>query len=127
MLEIRQGIGESWYGTNKSILNVHFLTLVFEQIENMEIKDVKLPLSMQRSMAAEAEATREANAKVIAAAGEKKASVALLEAAINMEKSPGALQLRYLQTLNVVAAENNSTIVFPIPMDFFSLVKNKVR
>ena len=127
MLEIRQGIGESWYGTNKSILNVHFLTLVFEQIENMEIKDVKLPLSMQRSMAAEAEATREANAKVIAAAGEKKASVALLEAAINMEKSPGALQLRYLQTLNVVAAENNSTIIFPIPMDFFSLLKNKVR
>ena len=91
----------------------------------MEIKDVKLPLSMQRSMAAEAEATREANAKVIAAAGEKDASYALLEAAKNMEKSPGALQLRYLQTLNVVAAENNSTIVFPIPIDFSTLFKKK--
>ena len=89
----------------------------------MEIKDVKLPLAMQRSMAAEAEATREANAKIIAAAGEKKASVALLEAALTMEKAPGALQLRYLQTLNVVAAENNSTIVFPIPIEFLSLLK----
>ena len=72
---------------------------------------------MQRSMAAEAEATREANAKVIAAAGEKDASYALLEAAKNMEKSPGALQLRYLQTMKEVAGDKTNTIIFPLPLD----------
>ncbi len=96
-------------------------------VENVEIKDVQLPKDMQRAMAAEAEAQREANAKVIAAQGEKDASVALQQAAKNMESSPGALQLRYLQTLNVVAAENNSTIVFPIPLDFLQFVRNRGR
>ncbi len=86
---------------------------------------MKLPVEMQRSMAAEAEAQREANAKVIAAQGEKDASVALRQAAQNMEESPGALQLRYLQTLNIVASENNSTIVFPIPLDFLQFVRNR--
>ncbi len=94
-------------------------------IENVDIKDVKLPTEMQRSLAVEAEAQREANAKVIAAQGEKKASKILMEAAKTMEKSPGALQLRYLQTLNIVAAENNSTVVFPMPIDFISFFKKK--
>ncbi len=94
-------------------------------IENVEIKDVKLPPEMQRSMAVEAEAQREANAKVIAAKGEKEASKILTEAAQTMERSTGALQLRYLQTLNIVAAENNSTIVFPIPLDFFNFLRRK--
>ena len=70
---------------------------------------------MQRSMAAEAEASREARAKVIAAEGEQKASRQLKEAADVIASSPIALQLRYLQTLTQISAEKNSTIVFPIP------------
>ncbi|XP_053211446.1 stomatin-like, partial [Panonychus citri] len=68
---------------------------------------------------AEAEAAREARAKVIAAEGEQKASRALKEAADVITDSPAALQLRYLQTLSSIAAEKNSTIVFPIPMELF--------
>ena len=74
---------------------------------------------MQRAMAAEAEAARDARAKVIAAEGEQRASKALKEAADVISDSPAALQLRYLQTLNSIAAEKNSTIVFPIPMELF--------
>ena len=69
---------------------------------------------MQRVMAAEAEAAREARAKVIAAEGEEKASIALKSAADVISQSPTALQLRYLQTLTHIAAEKNSTIVFPV-------------
>ncbi|KAL3871787.1 hypothetical protein ACJMK2_039763 [Sinanodonta woodiana] len=94
-------------------------------IERVEIKDVRLPGDMQRAMAAEAEATREARAKVIAADGEKKASQALKEASDIISQSPSALQLRYLQTLNSIAAENNSTIIFPMPIDFLSCVMKK--
>ena len=78
-------------------------------------KDVRLPQSMQRSMAAEAEAGREARAKVIAAEGEQKASRQLKEAADVIAESPIALQLRYLQTLTHISAEKNSTIIFPVP------------
>ena len=88
-------------------------------MERVEIKDVRLPATMQRSMAAEAESTREAKAKVIAAQGEQQASRALKEAADVMNESPAALQLRYLQTLNTISAEKNSTIVFPIPLEMF--------
>ena len=77
-------------------------------------KDVRLPIQMQRSMATEAEATREARAKVVAAEGEQKASFALKQAADIIAQSPTALQLRYLQTLTQIAAEKNSTIVFPV-------------
>ena len=84
----------------------------------MYSKDVRLPQSMQRSMAAEAEASREARAKVIAAEGEQKASRQLKEAADVISASPVALQLRYLQTLTQISAEKNSTIVFPIPGKF---------
>merc|ERR1712223_1534747 len=73
-----------------------------------------------RAMAAEAEAAREARAKVIAAEGEHKASRALKHAAEVIVDSPAALQLRYLQTLNSISAENNSTIVFPVPIDIMS-------
>ncbi len=73
---------------------------------------------MQRAMAAEAEAAREARAKVIAAEGEQKASVALKDAADVINKSPIALQLRYLQTLTNISAEKNSTIIFPVPIEF---------
>ena len=75
---------------------------------------------MQRAMATEAEATREARAKVISAEGEQKASIALKEAADMINQSPVALQLRYLQTLTHISAEKNSTIIFPVPMEMMS-------
>ncbi|UJR14702.1 hypothetical protein I4U23_001695 [Adineta vaga] len=94
------------------------------KVERVEITDVRLPHSMQRSMAAEAEASREARAKVIAAEGEQKASRQLKEAADVIATSPIALQLRYLQTLTQISAEKNSTIIFPIPVEFLNLVKH---
>ncbi|CAG2224283.1 STOM [Mytilus edulis] len=87
------------------------------KVERVEIKDVRLPVQLQRAMAAEAEASREARAKVLAAEGEQRASRALKDAADIMAQSPAAIQLRYLQTLNSIAAERNSTIIFPLPMD----------
>jgi regulator of protease activity HflC (stomatin/prohibitin superfamily) len=81
---------------------------------------VRLPQQLQRAMAAEAEAAREARAKVIAAEGEHKSSRALAHAAEIINQSPAALQLRYLQTLNSISAEKNSTIVFPVPIDIIS-------
>jgi len=71
-------------------------------------------------MAAEAEAAREARAKVIAAEGEMNASVKLREAATIMSAAPNAMQLRYLQTLNTISAEKNSTIVFPLPIEMLN-------
>ncbi|CAF0955787.1 unnamed protein product [Adineta steineri] len=93
------------------------------KVERVEIKDVRLPQSMQRSMAAEAEASREARAKVIAAEGEQKASRQLKEAADVIAESPIALQLRYLQTLTHISAEKNSTIIFPIPVELLNLIR----
>jgi len=86
-------------------------------VERVEVKDVRLPQNLQRAMAAEAEAHRDAKAKVIAAEGELNASKALKEAADVIAASPAALQLRYLQTLSTIAAERNSTILFPMPID----------
>ncbi len=86
-------------------------------MERVELKDVRLPQSMQRAMAAEAEATRDARAKVIAAEGEQKASSAFKEASDVISQSPVALQLRYLQTLTTISAEKNSTIIFPVPIE----------
>lgn len=94
------------------------------KVERVEMKDVRLPLQLQRAMAAEAEASREARAKVIAAEGEQNASRALKEAADIMCDSPAALQLRYLQTLNSISAEKNSTIIFPLPIDLLSGFSN---
>ncbi|XP_067419141.1 stomatin-like protein 3 [Emydura macquarii macquarii] len=87
------------------------------KVARVEIKDVRIPMDMQRVMAAEAEATREARAKVIAAEGEMNASKALKQASMVLSETPAALQLRYLQTLTTVATEKNSTIVFPLPMN----------
>merc|ERR1740131_146391 len=96
------------------------------KVERVEVKDVRLPVQLQRAMAAEAEAAREARAKVIAAEGEHKASRALRHAAEVIAECPAALQLRYLQTLNSISAENNSTIVFPVPVDIITnLLANK--
>ncbi|KAK9498396.1 hypothetical protein O3M35_003039 [Rhynocoris fuscipes] len=89
-------------------------------VERVEIKDVRLPEQMQRAMAAEAEATREARAKIIAAEGELNASKNLKEASDVIAKNPTALQLRYLQTLHSIATEKSSTIVFPLPVDLIT-------
>merc|ERR1739844_226668 len=90
------------------------------KVERVEIKDARLPEQLQRAMAAEAEAAREARAKVIAAEGEQKASKALREASEVIAESSSALQLRYLQTLNSISAEKNSTIIFPLPIDLLT-------
>jgi len=91
-------------------------------VERVEVKDVRVPEQLMRAMAAEAEAARNARAKVIAAEGEHKASRSLRHAAEVIMDNPAALQLRYLQTLNSISAENNSTIVFPVPVDILSSV-----
>lgn len=96
------------------------MPLNLKQVERVEVKDVRLPVQLQRAMAAEAEATREARAKVIAAEGEQKSSRALKEASDIISESPAALQLRYLQTLTHISAEKNSTIIFPLPVDILS-------
>lgn len=84
--------------------------------KNTFSKDVRLPVPLQRAMATEAEAARTARAKVITAEGEKKAAQSLKEASDIISKSEAALQLRYLDTLNSIASEHTTTIVFPIPM-----------
>jgi regulator of protease activity HflC (stomatin/prohibitin superfamily) len=89
------------------------------KVSKVEIKHIDLPPEMQRAMAKQAEAERERRAKVIHAEGEFQASQKLSEAAVIISKDPAALQLRYLQTLSEIATENNSTILFPIPIDFF--------
>ena len=89
------------------------------EVSAVEVKDVDLPDQMKRAMARQAEAERERRAKVIAAQGELQASETLAQAAGNLAKEPTALQLRYLQTVVEIAAENNSTTIFPIPMDLF--------
>lgn len=96
------------------------------KVSMVEIKHVDLPTEMQRAMAAQAEAERERRAKIISAEGEFQASQKLADAAKILDQSPAAIQLRYLQTLNIIAAENNSTTIFPIPMDFFRVfMENK--
>src|SRR5690348_5203013 len=90
------------------------------EVDNVAVKDVDLPQEMKRAMARQAEAERERRAKVIAAQGELQASQTLAEAAAVMGQHPAALQLRYLQTVTEIAAENNSTTIFPLPMDLLS-------
>jgi regulator of protease activity HflC (stomatin/prohibitin superfamily) len=90
------------------------------QVRVVEIKDVEIPESMQRAMAREAEAERERRAKVINARGELQASEELREAAETLSKSPASLQLRYLQTLLELGADQNSTVVFPLPVDIIT-------
>jgi regulator of protease activity HflC (stomatin/prohibitin superfamily) len=86
----------------------------------VEIKDVELPETMRRSMAAQAEAERERRAKIIHADGEFQASERLSQAGAVIAREPTTLQLRYLQTLTEIASEKNSTIIFPLPMDLLA-------
>ncbi len=87
------------------------------RVDIVEIKDVELPPGMQRAMARQAEAEREKRAKIIHAEGEYQAAKTLAEAAKLISQTPAALQLRYLQTLTEIAVEQNSTIVFPVPLE----------
>ena len=89
------------------------------KVSLVEVKHIDLPEEMKRSMAKQAEAERERRAKIINAEGEFQAAQKLIEAAAVMESQPMSLQLRYLQTLNQIASENNSTTLFPIPIDLF--------
>jgi len=89
------------------------------KVSLVEVKHIDLPLEMKRAMAKQAEAERERRAKVINAEGEFQAAQKLQDAAAIIEKYPVALQLRFLQTLREVSAENNSTTIFPIPIDLF--------
>ncbi len=91
------------------------------KVSTVEIKDVELPESMRRSMAAQAEAERERRAKIIHAEGEFQASEKLAQAGEIIARQPTTLQLRYLQTLTEIASEKNSTVIFPIPIDFLSM------
>jgi regulator of protease activity HflC (stomatin/prohibitin superfamily) len=97
------------------------------KVSKVELKHIDLPTEMQRAMAKQAEAERERRAKVIHAEGEYQASQKLSEAAVIISKDPTALQLRYLQTLSEIATENNSTIVFPIPIDLFKAFMKKIE
>jgi len=90
------------------------------KVTAVEVKNVDLPVEMQRAIAIQAQAERERRAKIIHAEGELQASAKLSEAASVMSKNPMALQLRYLQTLTEIGTEKNTTIVFPLPIDLVS-------
>ena len=95
------------------------------KVKSVEIKDVKIPGDMQRAIARQAEAERERRAKIINAQGELQAASKLSEAAGIISKNPAALQLRYLQSLVDISAENASTIVFPVPIDLFKFFQKQ--
>jgi len=92
------------------------------KVSIVEIKDVELPQTMQRAIAAQAEAERERRAKIVHAEGEQQAAEKLAEAARVMATQPMSLQLRYLQTLTVIATEKTNTIVFPLPVDLLAKI-----
>jgi regulator of protease activity HflC (stomatin/prohibitin superfamily) len=113
--------------SQREALNVKLQQIIDEQtdpwgvkVSIVEIKDVELPETMRRSMAAQAEAERERRAKIIHAEGELQASEKLAQAGAIISREPTTLQLRYLQTLTEIASEKNSTIIFPLPMDLLA-------
>ncbi len=115
-------------------INQHLQHIIDEQTEPwgvkvsvVEVKDVELPDTMKRAMARQAEAEREKRAKIIHAEGEYAAATQLADAAEIISGSPSALQLRFLQTLTEVAAERNSTILFPLPIDLLTPFLNGAR
>ena len=119
---------------NRTKINRELQAIIDEHTENwgvkvtaVEIKDIELPVTMQRAMAKQAEAEREKRAKVIHAEGELQASAQLAQAANVLGSQSSALQLRYLQTLTEIAVEKNSTIVFPLPIDIIEPFLDSVR
>src|SRR6266852_3451364 len=110
--------------SQRNKINQQLQAIIDEHTENwgikmtaVEIKDIELPVTMQRAMAKQAEAEREKRAKIIHAEGEFQASTQLAQAANIIGSQPSTLQLRYLQTLTEIAVEKNSTIIFPLPID----------
>lgn len=97
------------------------------KVITVEIKDVKIPTEMQRAIARQAEAERERRSKIINAEGELQAAEKLREAAEIMQRSAGALQLRYLQTLAELATENAHTVVFPVPIDLLTALQKRTQ
>ncbi len=95
------------------------------KVSAVELKHVDLPQDMQRAMARQAEAEREKRAKIIHAEGELVASEKLAQAAAVLDRQPSAITLRYLQTLNEIASEQNSTIIFPLPLDLLRVLSPK--
>jgi len=95
------------------------------KVSTVEIKEVELPETMRRMMAAQAEAERERRAKIVHAEGEFQASERLAEAAAIIAREPVTLQLRYLQTLTTIASERNSTLIFPLPIDLITMFMKK--
>jgi len=125
-VELDQVLGE------RDRINMQLQEIIDEQtdpwgikVKSVEIKDVKIPGDMQRAIARQAEAERERRAKIINAEGELQAASKLSEAAGIIQQNPAALQLRYLQSLVDISAENASTIVFPVPIDLFKIFQKK--
>ncbi len=120
--------------SQRNKINQDLQTIIDEHTERwgvkmtaVEIKDVELPVTMQRAMAKQAEAEREKRAKIIHAEGEYQASTQLARAASVIGTQPNAMQLRYLQTLTEIAVEKNSTIIFPLPMDLVQPLMNMMK
>jgi regulator of protease activity HflC (stomatin/prohibitin superfamily) len=117
--------------SERDVINAKLSTIIDRQTEgwgikvnSVEIKDVEIPEMMQRAMARQAEAERERRAKVVAAEGEHQAAEKLALAADLISASPGAMQLRQLQTMVEVASEKNSTLIFPFPIELLSFAKH---
>jgi regulator of protease activity HflC (stomatin/prohibitin superfamily) len=114
----------------QSILDTHTAPWGVK-VSNVEVKQVDMPESMLRAMAKQAEAEREKRSKIIHAEGEYAAAQRLVDAAHLLSSEPASIQLRYLQTLTEIGVEKNTTVVFPVPVDFFSgvqqLLANKVQ
>ena len=134
---LRNVLGQSMLDqllTEREQINRSVQSIIDEQTERwgikvtvVEIKDVELPVTMQRAMAKQAEAEREKRAKVLLAEGEYLASQTLADAARTIQTEPAALQLRYLQTLTEIAGEKNSTIIFPLPIDLVEPLAELLR
>ena len=132
---LRSILGESELDevlANREKINAHLQEVIDKQtdawginVSLVELKHIDLPQEMQRAMAKQAEAERERRAKIISSEGEFQASQKLAEAAKVIEKHPVAIQLRFLQTLVEVAADKNSTVVFPIPIEILESLKRK--
>ena len=120
---------------NREKINNHLQEILDKQtdpwgikVTTVEVKHIDLPQEMQRAMAKQAEAERERRAKIISAEGEFQASTRLAEASDILSRNPMSLQLRYLQTLTEISTENNSTMIFPLPIDLIRpFLENKVE
>jgi regulator of protease activity HflC (stomatin/prohibitin superfamily) len=97
------------------------------KVTQVAVKAVDLPQEMQRAMAKQAESEREKRAKIIHASGELEASKQLTEAAAILQEQPAAIHLRYLQTLTEIAAEKNSTVIFPVPIDWLKALMGREK